>query len=413
MSGTFGTGNTGSDNNSMQSFQLQYPSYQHQNQQKFNDSQSTTIQSTKLRNDKQEIEEFYLTKIREYILCTSRIARLDSKAEFLRTALTKDSNAHTNIPSKAIVPKRKRIGRMNISGRPKLFGGSLEEYLEASGEEIPLVLKSCIRVINLFGLQHQGIFRVSGSQVEITNFREWFERGEDPLSETTDASDINSIAGVLKLYLRELREPIFPTIYFDHLISLAQIESKHEMVMGIRKFLQPLSRPVIIVMRYLFAFLNHLSEYADENMMSAYNLAICFGPTLMRAPEDKDQVQFQNQINALIENMIVYHEDIFPKEISGMRYEKYITNNPFDDIDIGDSPTDQNNEDVDTQSEDDSDTYEATALFDFEARSDRELSFKKGVNIQLYNQISNDWWRGCVNGKIGLVADKFISLKIK
>ncbi len=92
--------------------------------------------------------------------------------------------------------------------------------------------------------------------------------------------------------------------------------------MGIRKFLLALPRSVVIVMRYLFAFLNHLSEYADENMMSAYNLAICFGPTLMRTPDDKDQVQFQNQINALIENMIVFHEDIFPKDIGGIKYEK-------------------------------------------------------------------------------------------
>lgn len=72
------------------------------------------------------------------------------------------------------------------------------------------------------GLQHQGIFRVSGSQVEISNFREGFERGEDPLADTTDASDINSVAGVLKLYLRELREPLFPIIYFDHFVTLAR-----------------------------------------------------------------------------------------------------------------------------------------------------------------------------------------------
>lgn len=111
---------------------------------------------------------------------------------------------------------------MNISGRPKLFGGSLEEYLEAACEDIPLIMRSCIRVINLYGLHHQGIFRVSGSQVEISNFREWFERGDDPLADTTDASDINSVAGVLKLYLRELREPIFPIIYFDHLLSIAR-----------------------------------------------------------------------------------------------------------------------------------------------------------------------------------------------
>lgn len=58
--------------------------------------------------------------------------------------------------------------------------------------------------------------------MEISNFREGFERGEDPLADMTDASDINSIAGVLKLYLRELREPLFPIIYFDHFVTLAR-----------------------------------------------------------------------------------------------------------------------------------------------------------------------------------------------
>lgn len=186
-----------------------------------------------------------LQKIREYILGTSRIARLDAKAELLRNSLTKDTTVDKNnaLVVKSNVPKRKRIGRMNMTGQPKLFGGSLEEYLEATGEEIPLIMRSCIRVINsygmcialqivniylsnlefrLLGLHHQGIFRVSGSQVEISNFREGFERGEDPLADTTDASDINSIAGVLKLYLRELREPLFPIIYFDHFVSLAR-----------------------------------------------------------------------------------------------------------------------------------------------------------------------------------------------
>ena len=47
----------------------------------------------------------------------------------------------------------------------------------------------------------------------------------------SDASDINSIAGVLKLYLRELREPLFPTIYFDHFMIIAQLESKEEFLL--------------------------------------------------------------------------------------------------------------------------------------------------------------------------------------
>lgn len=35
-----------------------------------------------------------------------------------------------------------------------------------------------------------------------------------------------------------------------------ELESKQELVLGIRKFLQSLPRPVVIVMRYLFAFLH-------------------------------------------------------------------------------------------------------------------------------------------------------------
>lgn len=67
-------------------------------------------------------------------------------------------------------------------------------------------------------------------------------------------------------------------------------------------------------------------------MMDAYNLAICFGPTLMPAPEDKDQVQYQNQVNELVKNMIVYHDELFSKDIGGHRYEKFISQEPYEDM---------------------------------------------------------------------------------
>lgn len=90
----------------------------------------------------------------------------------------------------------------------------------------------------------------------------------------TDSSDINSVAGVLKLYLRELREPLFPIIYFEQFMELArksnsanwsssrkefsvsELESKREFVSKIKELVLSLPRPVMIVMRYLFAFLN-------------------------------------------------------------------------------------------------------------------------------------------------------------
>ncbi|KAG5898835.1 hypothetical protein JTB14_014266 [Gonioctena quinquepunctata] len=370
--------------------------------------------SIKLRADRQETEEFYLTKFREYLLGTTKIARLDAKQDFLRQSLQAEYPDFCNsIKPVTKTPKRKRIGRQQMSGQPKLFGGSIEEYQEATNQEIPVIMRSCIRVINLYGLHHQGIFRVSGSQVEINNFREWFERGEDPLADMTDASDINSVAGVFKYYLRELREPLFPIIYFEQFMEIAQLESKQEFIARMRELMMSLPRSVMVVLRYLFAFLNHLSEFSDENMMDPYNLAICFGPTLVPVPEDKDQVQYQNQVNELIKNIIMFNDEIFPND-GGTVYEKYISPNS-EDQDVGDSP-DQIQEDLDSEvypSEDDSENIEATAQFDFIARSDRELSLKRGDFVTLYSQVSNDWWRGAVKGQEGLIPDKYISLKMK
>lgn len=83
---------------------------------------------------------------------TTRIARLDSKQEYLRKSLKSEiSDDNKSLKSIAKTPRRKRIGRLQLNGQPKLFGGSLEEYLEASNQEIPLIIKSCIRVINLYG----------------------------------------------------------------------------------------------------------------------------------------------------------------------------------------------------------------------------------------------------------------------
>ncbi len=60
-----------------------------------------------------------------------------------------------------------------------------------------------------------------------------------------------------------------------------------------------------------------------------------------------------------------------------------------------------------------SETLEATAQFDFTARSQRELSFKKGDVLTLYTQVSSDWWKGTKDGRDGLVPDKYIMLRIR
>ena len=60
-----------------------------------------------------------------------------------------------------------------------------------------------------------------------------------------------------------------------------------------------------------------------------------------------------------------------------------------------------------------SEAISAQALYDFNARSSREVDFRKGDSISLIKQVSGDWWRGSVNGKEGLIPDKYIILTMK
>uniref|UniRef100_A0A671QN18 SLIT-ROBO Rho GTPase-activating protein 3-like n=1 Tax=Sinocyclocheilus anshuiensis TaxID=1608454 RepID=A0A671QN18_9TELE len=330
----------------------------------------------KRRANQQETEVFYFTKFKEYLNGSNLIIKLQAKHDLLKQTLG-------------------------------------EGELSDSGQPIPLVVESCIRYINLYGLQQQGIFRVPGSQVEVNDIKNSFERGEDPLVDDQSDHDINSVAGVLKLYFRGLENPLFPKEHFLDLISTIKLESSAERAHHIQQIIVTLPRTIIIVMRYLFAFLNHLSQYSDENMMDSYNLAICFGPTLMPIPDGQDPVACQAHVNEVIKTIIVHHEVIFPspRELDGPVYEKCMTggeeycDSPHSEpgtIDEVDNCTEPHT------SDDEVEQIEAIAKFDYMGRTPRELSFKKGASLLLYHRASEDWWEGRHNGVDGLIPHQYI-----
>ena len=93
-----------------------------------------------------------------------------------------------------------------------------------------------------------------------------------------------------------------------------------EFVTKAQQIIQQWSEPHIAVTRYLFAFLNDLSQYSEDAQMDPYNIAICFGPNLCPIPEGRDLVQHTNLVNDLIKNFIIFCDDIFNFEIDGPVY---------------------------------------------------------------------------------------------
>ncbi|KAJ8409338.1 hypothetical protein AAFF_G00235360 [Aldrovandia affinis] len=370
----------------------------------------------KRRANQQETEVFYFTKFKEFLNGSNLIIKLQAKHDLLKQTLGEGERAEcgtTRPPTLPPKPQKMRKPRPRSVYNHKLFNGNMETFIKDSGQPIPLVVESCIRYINLYGLQQQGIFRVPGSQVEVNDIKNSFERGEDPLIDDQSDHDINSVAGVLKLYFRGLENPLFPKERFLDLMSTIKLESSDERAHHLQQIVVTLPRTVIIVMRYLFAFLNHLSQYSDENMMDPYNLAICFGPTLMPIPDGQDPVACQAHVNEVIKTIIAHNEIIFPshRELDGPVYEKCMTGGEeycdsphsepgtIDEVDNGTEPH---------TSDDEVEQIEAIAKFDYVGRTPRELSFKKGASLLLYHRASEDWWEGRHNGVDGLIPHQYI-----
>uniref|UniRef100_A0A4W3J0L5 SLIT-ROBO Rho GTPase activating protein 2 n=1 Tax=Callorhinchus milii TaxID=7868 RepID=A0A4W3J0L5_CALMI len=184
----------------------------------------------KRRANQHETELFYFTKLKEYLEGRSLITKLQAKHELLQ----------------------------------KTLGESTSLFPADGSQIIPLVVESCVRFISLHGLKHEGIFRVSGSQVEVNDIKNAFERGEDPLAGDQNDHDMDSIAGVLKLHFRGQDKPLFPKEIFHDLISCVKTENLPERALQMRKVLLTLPKATIIVMRYLFSFLSHDSPLGER-----------------------------------------------------------------------------------------------------------------------------------------------------
>ncbi|XP_039737675.1 SLIT-ROBO Rho GTPase-activating protein 2 isoform X8 [Pteropus medius] len=345
----------------------------------------------KRRANQQETEQFYFTKMKEYLEGRNLITKLQAKHDLLQKTLGESQRTDCSLARRSSTVRK-----------------------QDSSQAIPLVVESCIRFISRHGLQHEGIFRVSGSQVEVNDIKNAFERGEDPLAGDQNDHDMDSIAGVLKLYFRGLEHPLFPKDIFHDLMACVTMDNLQERALHIRKVLLVQPKTTLIIMRYLFAFLNHLSQFSEENMMDPYNLAICFGPSLMSVPEGHDQVSCQAHVNELIKTIIIQHENIFPnpRELEGPVYSRGGSTEDYCDSPHGETTSaEDSTQDVTAEhhtSDDECEPIEAIAKFDYVGRTARELSFKKGASLLLYQRASDDWWEGRHNGIDGLIPHQYI-----
>uniref|UniRef100_A0A8D1E8E1 Rho GTPase activating protein 22 n=1 Tax=Sus scrofa TaxID=9823 RepID=A0A8D1E8E1_PIG len=169
-----------------------------------------------------------------------------------------------------------------------IFGQRLEDTVHHErkyGPRLaPLLVEQCVDFIRERGLTEEGLFRMPGQANLVRDLQDSFDCGEKPLFDST--TDVHTVASLLKLYLRELPEPVVPFARYEDFLSCAQLLTKDEGEGTLELAKQVSSLPLVNynLLRYICKFLDEVQSHSDVNKMSVQNLATVFGPNILRPP---------------------------------------------------------------------------------------------------------------------------------
>ncbi|KAK2822857.1 hypothetical protein Q5P01_022922 [Channa striata] len=212
-----------------------------------------------------------------------------------------------------------------LSGRPTLqsirdkgyikdlvFGCSLSSLCQRENSTVPAFVKMCIDHVENSGLRVDGLYRVSGNLAIIQKLRYAVNHDEKVNLADPKWEDIHVTTGALKMYFRELPEPLFTYALFHDFVNAIKISDLRQRVQGIKERVKQLPKPNHDTMQALFKHLRKVIDHGEENRMTNQSVAIVFGPTLLR-PEIETwnmavHMVYQNQI---VELILLEYESIF------------------------------------------------------------------------------------------------------
>ncbi|CBQ69004.1 related to GTPase-activating protein beta-chimerin [Sporisorium reilianum SRZ2] len=171
------------------------------------------------------------------------------------------------------------------SERP-IFGIDLAEQMARDGVEVPPILEKCSQAIEELGIENMGIYRLSGTTSKVAKLKSKFDADWAAVDLGTDEAiqDINIVAGCLKLWFRELPEPLLTHELYSGFIEAAKIDNDRLRHIRLHECVNELPDANYATLKYLMAHLDRVKAMEALNQMSASNLAIVFGPTLLSPP---------------------------------------------------------------------------------------------------------------------------------
>jgi len=153
----------------------------------------------------------------------------------------------------------------------KVFGVELKTAVMRSNKShhmLPDVAYKCLVYLEQKGVTEEGIFRLSGSATDIQKMREQFDLGQD--YDVRSCLNPHTVAGVLKLFLRELPVPLL----------IADATEVSDVLEYTKSIVESAPQENRYLMGCLFKLLHKVSEQEGVTKMGVKNLVIVFSAAL-------------------------------------------------------------------------------------------------------------------------------------
>ncbi|XP_078519471.1 rho GTPase-activating protein 12 isoform X2 [Lissotriton helveticus] len=233
--------------------------------------------------------------------------RISKKSRSIKTSPSIDSTEQkkTKTKLKKFLTRRPTLQAVREKGyiKDQVFGCSLISLCQRENTTVPKFVTQCISHVEEHGLAVDGLYRVSGNLAVIQKLR--FAVNHDEKLDFNDSKweDIHVITGALKMFFRELPEPLFTFNHFNDFVNAIKQDAKHR-VNAVKDLIKQLPKPNQDTMQVLFRHLKKVVETGEKNRMNYQSLAIVFGPTLLKPEQETGNIAihtvYQNQIVELI-----------------------------------------------------------------------------------------------------------------
>ncbi|XP_034717795.1 rho GTPase-activating protein 12b isoform X5 [Etheostoma cragini] len=242
--------------------------------------------------------------------------RDSKKNRVMKTSVSMDSSDQkkTRLKLKKFLTRRPTYQAVRDKGyiKDQVFGCSLSSLCQRENTSVPNFVTMCIDHVENTGLSIDGLYRVSGNLAVIQKLR--FAVNHDEKVDLNDGKweDIHVTTGALKMFFRELPEPLFTYGSFDDFVDAIKCSDYKQRVNSIKDLIKKLPKPNHDTMQGLFQHLRRVIDHGEANRMTTQSVAIVFGPTLLRPETETGNIAvhmvYQNQI---VELILLEYESIF------------------------------------------------------------------------------------------------------